>query len=61
MPRHYNLYYILLEEKRLTIMPPEAVARIQKNIEEFWQKIKPPGGSVPPIDNSTCNQADSDI
>lgn len=42
MADHYNLYYILLEDKAQNPMPEQRARKIRKNIEKFYKKIKPP-------------------
>lgn len=42
MEKHYNLYYLLQEDKRAHPLSEEKKAEIQKNIENFLKKIKPP-------------------
>ena len=48
MTGHYNLYYIYLEEKQKNPMPDQRVLQMQKNIENFYKKIKPPRQEKPP-------------
>lgn len=47
LSKHCNLYYLFLEDQRLNPMPEETVLRIRKNIENFYEKIKPPWNSKP--------------
>ena len=42
MRKHFNLYYIFLEDKKLHPMPDEKFFEIQKNLEKFFKKVKPP-------------------
>ena len=49
MNGHYNLYYLFLEDKRKHPMPEHKVQAIRKNIEKFFEKIKPPAFSKPLI------------
>ena len=42
MTWHYNLYYLFLEDKAKHPLPPEKKAEIQKNLEKFFENIKPP-------------------
>ncbi len=42
MKEHYNLYYLILEDKQKHPLPKAQSDAIQKNIEEFFKKIKPP-------------------
>ena len=44
---HSNLYYLFLEDQRLHPMPEARVFEIRKNIEKFYEKIKPPWNSKP--------------
>lgn len=48
MAEHYNLYYIFLEEKQENPMPTQRILQMQKNIENFYKKIKPPWQEKPP-------------
>ena len=47
MAKHYNLYYLFLEDQRENPMDPIAKERIQKNIEKFYREIKPPWNANP--------------
>lgn len=49
MARHYNIYYLFLEDKEQNPMREEKALEIQKNIENFYKKIKPPWDVDPPI------------
>lgn len=42
MAEHYNLYYLFLEDKANSHLPPERKEAIQKNLENLIKKIKPP-------------------
>lgn len=42
MEKHYNLYYIIQEDKAARPMPQEKHDEILKKILEFCKKIKPP-------------------
>jgi len=44
---HYNLYYLLLEDKEKHPLPAQQSERIQKNIEKFCKEIKPFRKSLP--------------
>ena len=48
MSEHYNLYYLLREDQEKNPMRPEANEKILKNLENFYQKIKPPWKPEPP-------------
>lgn len=39
---HYNLYYLLLEDQENHPLPAHRREAIQKIIEKFFEKIKPP-------------------
>ena len=47
MAEHFVLYYLFLEDKAAHPMPEEQNRQIRKNIEKFYQKIKPPPTSRP--------------
>lgn len=49
MAKHYNLYHLLLEDQQRNPMDPDARDQVQKNIEEFYKKIKPPWEAKPLI------------
>lgn len=49
MARHYNIYYLFQEDKERNPMREEKALEIQKNIENFYKKIKPPWPVEPPI------------
>ena len=42
MEKHYNLYYLLLQDQQAHPLSERKKAEIQKNIENFLKKIKPP-------------------
>lgn len=42
MTQHYNLFYLFLEDKAKNPLSPEKKKEIQKNLENFFKKIKPP-------------------
>lgn len=42
MAEHYNLYYLFAQDKARHPMPEDKKEEIRKNIEIFYQKIKPP-------------------
>lgn len=46
--RHYNLYYLFLEDRERNPMDAGRKKEIQKNIEKFYEKIKPPPNAKPP-------------
>lgn len=48
MDKHYNLYYIFLEDKAKNPMNPKRFSEMQKFFENFYKSIKPPGFSLPP-------------
>lgn len=48
MVRHYNLYYLFLEDRERNPMVEHRKKEIQKNLEKFYKKIKPPPKSKPP-------------
>ncbi len=48
MPAKYNLYYILQEEHCRSPMPQDKYLQIRKNLEKYYEKIKPPWDSLPP-------------
>ena len=48
MAKHYNLYYLLLEDQQKNPMDAVSKEKIQKNIEKYYREIKPPGKSKPP-------------
>ena len=48
MAEHYNLYYLFLEDMERHPMSEDAFWEIKKNIEKFYEKIKPPWPPQPP-------------
>ena len=42
MQKHYNIYYLFLDDKEKHPIPKDTKEQILKNIEKFYQKIKPP-------------------
>lgn len=42
MQKHYNIYYLFLEDKEKKNLPEDRNTLIQKDIEDFYKKIKPP-------------------
>ena len=42
MGRHYNLYYLFLEDRQANPMPEQTAAKVRKNLEKFFKNIKPP-------------------
>jgi len=42
MAQRYNLYYLFLEDKAKNPLPPQKKTEIEKNLEKFFKKIKPP-------------------
>ena len=49
MKKHYNLYYIFLEDKQRHPMPEHRVIKIRKKIKKFFKTIKPSSFSKPLI------------
>ena len=49
MKKHYNLYYLYLEDKEKHSLPVQQSEVIRKNIEKFFGEIKPPWKSLPLI------------
>ena len=47
MQEHYTLYYLFLEDMQHHPMPEKKNAEIKKNIENFYQNLKPPWSDVP--------------
>ena len=47
MAEHFVLYYLFLEDQRANPMPEDRNRQVRKNIEKFYQKIKPPPFSRP--------------
>ena len=47
MKEHSNLYYLILEDRERNPIPEQKKIEIQKNIEKFYQKIKPPWNPQP--------------
>jgi hypothetical protein len=47
LKEHSNLYYLLLEDMERNPLPEQKKMEIQKNIEKFYKKIKPPWNSQP--------------
>lgn len=48
MSKQFNLYYILLEDQQRNSMSEKSNEKIQKNIENYFKKIKPPWSPNPP-------------
>lgn len=48
MKKHYNLYYIFLEDKLKNPMSEERRREMEKNILKILKKIKPIHPSIPP-------------
>lgn len=46
--RHYNLYYLFLEDQQKHPIPEDKCLQIRNNLENFYKKIKPPWKSQPP-------------
>lgn len=42
MQKHYNLYYLFLDDREQHPIPDDRNTAIRKNIEEIYEKIKPP-------------------
>ncbi len=42
MKKHFNLYYLFLEDKLLSPISIEKSLKIRKKVEEFYKMIKPP-------------------
>lgn len=55
MAKHYNLYYLFLEDQARHPMPEQEKIRVQKNLEEFFKKLKPPPVSNPPNNRTQEN------
>ena len=49
MAEHYNLYYLLLEDREKNPMPEQKAMAIQKNLEKFFKNINPPEQAIPLI------------
>ena len=49
MKKHYNLYYLYIEDKEKQSLPVQQSEGIRKNIEKFFGEIKPPWKSLPLI------------
>ena len=49
MKEHYNLHYLLLEDMEQHPLPDIQRDFIRKNIENFFEKIKPPQNAQPLI------------
>ena len=47
MKGHYNLYYLFLEDKEQHPLSALRSEAIRKNIEKFFEEIKPPWKSLP--------------
>lgn len=47
MKEHYNLYYLLLEDNEKHPLPEQQSEVIRKNIEKFYEELKPPWKSLP--------------
>ncbi len=52
MHGHYNIYYLFLEDKAKNPMSPRRKAEMQKEIEKFYQKLKP-NQNLQPLINRT--------
>ena len=57
MAEHYNLYYLLLEEREKNPMPEQKAMAIQKNLEKFFKNIKPKANLFP----LTIRKAEKDL
>lgn len=42
MAQHYNIYYLFLEDMQAHPLPPPRAMEIRKNIEKFYETLKPP-------------------
>lgn len=47
LKKHYNLYYIFLEDKNNNLMSQERRQEIKKYLENFYKEIKPPWTEKP--------------
>ena len=54
---HYNLYYLFLEDKQKHSMPKSTAMVIRKNLQNFFENIKPSTASKPLI-NTTSDLLD---
>ena len=60
LPKHFNLYYLLLEDSERRRMPESRANEIQKNILLFYKKIKPEGEEIPLISAGGAPPAETD-
>ena len=51
MKVHYNLYYLYLEEQEQHPLSTQQSETIRKNIEKYFEKIKPPWKPLPLINS----------
>lgn len=42
MQKHYNLYYLFLEDREQNPMSVDRNLEIRKNVEIFYKEMKPP-------------------
>ena len=49
MKEHYNLHYLLLEDMERNSLSASQRTAVRKNIEKFFEKVKPPQISQPLI------------
>lgn len=48
MKKHFNLYYLLMEDREKNPMSEQKHVQIQKIIEAFYRKKIPPQKALPP-------------
>lgn len=48
MAKHYNLYYLFLEDMPKHPLSEERSQQIRQNIENFYRQEKPPDKAKPP-------------
>jgi hypothetical protein len=53
---HYNLYYLYLEEQEKHPLSTQQSETIRKNIEKYFEKIKPPWKPLPLISSEQRSQ-----
>lgn len=59
MAEHYRLYYIFLEEQAQNPIPPPRKIQIEKNLKNFYEKIKPSQQEKPLTVVNTQNQTET--
>lgn len=55
MKRHYNLYYLFWEDQAERRLSEKEKWKIQKIIENFYKKLKPPWLMIPPSSSGKEN------